>query len=394
MLTTPPGPCPGWGRSEYRRAASEMPERVSDMAEREIGVGIIGLGFMGRTHLRAYRDAARNGQPCRVVATSATRAEDWESLLSGQGDAKAGNIAQAGASEAIVDPSEVRFSADWRALAVDPGVDLVSVCTPTDTHAEIAIELLRAGKHVLVEKPVALSSARAREVAQAAADARKRGVLCMPAHCMRFWNGWDWLKARVDEGAAGGGLGLGRLRGLTLQRMGSRPGWSPAYYNDPARCGGALFDLHIHDSDVVLWLFGAPDEVSSVGHVDHIVTQYRYARGPALVVAEGGWVADGFPFRMRYTAEFEGGVADWDLARPEPLQVSMEGTTKTVAPEPIAGYDGEIRHFVRAIAALRRGEPITLGVTPEDAARVCRLLELELESAARGTPVAVGDALA
>lgn len=384
---------------EHRRAPSEMPERVSDMAEREIGVGIIGLGFMGRTHLRAYRDAARQGDPCRVVATSATRRADWDELISGDGAAKAGNIAQAGASEAIVDPSEVRFYEDWRELAADPGVDLVSVCTPTDTHAAIAIELLRAGKHVLVEKPVALSSARAREVAQAAADARTRGVLCMPAHCMRFWNGWDWLKARVQEAQDGsrgpnGEWGLGKLRALTLQRMGSRPGWSPAYYNDPARCGGALFDLHIHDADVVLWLLGAPDEVSSVGHVDHIVTQYRFARGPALVVAEGGWVADGFPFRMRYTAEFEGGVADWDLARPEPLQVSKDGKSEAVALPPLAGYDGEIRHFVRAIAALRRGERVTLDVTPEDAARVCRLLELEHESATRGTPVAVGDAIA
>src|SRR5690606_30246548 len=119
-------------------------------------------------------------------------------------------------------------------------------------------------------KPVALNSADARLVAAAAQEAARRHVLCMPAHCMRFWTGWDWLKDRVADHS------LGRLRALTLQRMGSRPDWSRDYYNDPTRCGGALFDLHVHDADIVLWLFGAPSAVSSAGHVDHIVTRYIY----------------------------------------------------------------------------------------------------------------------
>ncbi|MCW5769944.1 MAG: Gfo/Idh/MocA family oxidoreductase [Phycisphaeraceae bacterium] len=354
------------------------------MPERAVRVGIIGLGFMGRTHLRAYNAAAADGLPCEVVACCATRPEDWNELISGASSI-AGNIEQAGSTRASIDPTRVRFMTDWRAMAADPGIDLVSICTPTDTHAEIAIQMLRSGKHTLIEKPVALSSAKAREVAAAAEEAERQHVLCMPAHCMRFWSGWDWLKARVNDWS------LGPLRALTLQRMGSRPGWSRDYYNDPARCGGALFDLHIHDADIVLWLFGPPASVSSAGHVDHIVTRYHYTHrdAPDIVIAEGAWVADGFPFRMRYTAEFERGVVDWDLARPEPLQLSVGGECRAVVMPPVSGYDGEVRHFVEYVARRysTRNPTRNLRVTADDAVRVCRLLELELESARSGRPM-------
>ena len=352
------------------------------MRQEPVRVGIVGLGFMGRTHLRAYMAAARDGLHCEVVACCASRDGDWNDIITGSRSV-AGNIEQAGSAEARLDPSRVRFTTDWRTIAEDASIDLVSVCTPTHTHAEIAIAMLRAGRHTLIEKPMALSSVEARHVFEAAREAGERGVLAMPAHCMRFWSGWDWLKDRVTDRS------LGSLRSLTLQRMGSRPNWSKEYYADPAQCGGALFDLHVHDADIVLWLLGAPARVASAGHVDHIVTRYHYddPNAPAIVVAEGAWLADGFPFRMRYAAEFDEAVADWDLARPEPLLLCRDGKAEPVPLPPVSGYDGEIRHFVRAVADVGIGVPPRLRVTCEDAVRVCRLLELERESA--GTDRAV-----
>src|SRR4029453_5583634 len=95
------------------------------------------------------------------------------------------------------------------------------------------------------------------------------------------------------------------------------PAWSPAFYGDPARSGGALFDLHVHDADLVRWLFGAPGAVTSTGTLDHVTTLYRYADGPAHVVAEGGWDhAGGFPFSMGYTVVFERATAGLGPARP------------------------------------------------------------------------------
>jgi predicted dehydrogenase len=117
----------------------------------------------------------------------------------------------------------------------------VSICTPTDSHIELAMTALAAGRHVLVEKPVALRSAEVARLAQAAAPA---GRVCMPAMCMRFWPGWEWLKERIEAGE------FGRVRSATFQRVGAPPDWS-AFYGDYARSGGPLHDLHIHDADFI-----------------------------------------------------------------------------------------------------------------------------------------------
>src|SRR5262249_51875027 len=156
--------------------------------------------------------------------------------------------------------------------------------------------------------PVAITGEQVERVASAAA---KAGKICMPGMCMRFWPGWDWLKERVAEGT------LGKVLSAVFTRVGSRPEWSREFYHDPERTGGAMFDLHGHDADVVLWLFGSPRSVRSVGSIDHITTLYEFGpSGPRHVAAEGAWVTSrGFPFRMRYTVEFEGAVADWDLSR-------------------------------------------------------------------------------
>lgn len=331
--------------------------------ERTLGVAVIGLGVMGRTHIRAYQAAAARGAPCALVAVCS----DDASLLSGTG-AASGNLADLSAGEKIFDPSAVATTTDPVAIAGNAEVDLVSICTPTDSHAGLAIQMLRAGKHVLVEKPVAVTTADVGRVIEAAGES---GRTCMPAMCMRFWPGWDWLKARIAERA------FGRALSATFTRVGSRPDWSRGFYHNPARTGGAMFDLHVHDADVILHLFGPPRAVRSMGSIDHITTLYEYsAPGPMHVVAEGAWLtAKGFPFRMRYTVEFEHAVADWDLSRPQPLLLVRDGKAEPVALPGESAYDREVAHFVRSIADGRSPD-----VTLADALLVARLLEAEKRS--------------
>ncbi|MBY0308938.1 MAG: Gfo/Idh/MocA family oxidoreductase, partial [Phycisphaerales bacterium] len=174
----------------------------------EIGVGVIGMGFMGANHARAYVAAARDGTACRLVAVSDPSPE----RLSG-GTPAGGNI-KAGADLPLFDPAEVTGYTRAEDLLRDGRVNLVSVCTPTDTHVELALAALQAGKHVLLEKPVALASA---EVARLAEAARGAGTLCMPAMCMRFWPGWTFLRDAVRDGR------FGALRALSLHRLGSGP---------------------------------------------------------------------------------------------------------------------------------------------------------------------------
>lgn len=347
-----------------------------------IGVGVIGLGFMGRTHVAAYQAAARDGFPCRVVAVC----DPDPARRAGLAPAEAGNISTGAAGERLFDPAQVRGHETAQGLLADPAVHLVSVCTYTDSHVDLALAALAAGKHVLVEKPVALRSAEVQSLALAARSAAaERGLCCMPAMCMRFWPGWSWLRERVRDGS------LGAVRSATFQRLGSGPAWSAAFYRDPARSGGALFDLHVHDADFVHWCFGPPREVFAVGDAQHVTASYVYgAGGPRHVTAEGAWdLAPGAGFRMRFVVNFERGTAEFDLSRTPALVLHTDaGTSAVEAGEPgvRTGYDGQVRRLVETIAAGRTDTPATI----DQAVAVTRLLEAERESQASRLPVSVG----
>lgn len=334
-----------------------------------IGVGVVGLGFMGRTHLKAYNSAADAGLPCRVVAVCSSDPAQLDPAGS-----VGGNI-DSGAEGPLFDSDEVGCYTDFDELLADERVGLVSVCTPTPTHVDLAIRALEAGKHVLVEKPVAVSLAEVERL-EVAAEASPK--LCVPAMCVRAWPAWAWLKDRVEDGS------LGELRSLSIRRLGSRPAWS-SFYADPSLSGGALGDLHIHDTDFVCWLLGIPSSVSSSGTIDHVTTQYRYEGGPAHVVAEGAWDHhEGFPFVMRYTAVFEHATADCQLGRDPELCLYRKGEAEAVGLEPITGWDGQIRKLVMAIAD--GGAP---PATMREAVGVMRVIEAEKQSLAESGAVRV-----
>ena len=301
-----------------------------------VRVGVIGLGFMGATHLRAYARAASDGVDCAVVAVSDRDADRLSGTV-----VSAGNIGDE-ATEQLFDPSVVRTYSSIDALLGDPDVDAVSVCTYTDTHVDVAIRALDAGKHVLVEKPVSTSVAEVQRLADAASSS---ALICMPAMCMRFWPAWAWLQAAIADGR------FGAVRSAVFQRLASPPAWAD-FYADDALTGGALFDLHIHDADFVRWCFGAPTEVVATGTVHHVTAMYRYANGPKHVVAEGGWDhTPGFDFRMRFVVVFESATVDFDLSRDTPLKVFEDGEGRGIDVSDLTGWEAEVQAFVRAVAA-------------------------------------------
>ena len=142
----------------------------------ETRVGVVGLGFMGRTHVAAYRAAAAAGHPNRLVAVCDREA----ARLAGESGAR-GNLEGERPGEPVFDPAGVETYEDPARLLADDAVELVSICTPTDSHVELAVAALEAKKHVLLEKPVALSSLEAERLAVVA---RRSDRLCMPAMCM------------------------------------------------------------------------------------------------------------------------------------------------------------------------------------------------------------------
>lgn len=306
-------------------------------ARGEIRVGVIGLGLMGRTHVEAYRAASRSGRACRLVAVADPNAD----RLTGRIDV-AGNLQSAAGDEPLFDPRVVRASTDAQRVLDDPEVELVSICTPTDTHVDLARRAVRAGKHVLVEKPVALDP---RSIDALADEVERAATICAPAMCMRFWPGWSWLRDAVRDER------YGAVHSAVFQRCAGRPAWNAAFYGDRARSGGALHDLHVHDADLAHWLFGAPDEIVATGSHDHVTALYRYVRGPRHVALEGGWDhADGFPFRMRFVVAFERATAEFDLRREPKLEIARDGRVETPELESFTGYDGEVRAVLAAIA--------------------------------------------
>ncbi|MBL8859205.1 MAG: Gfo/Idh/MocA family oxidoreductase [Planctomycetes bacterium] len=330
---------------------------------RTIGVGVVGLGLMGRVHIEAYAAAAREGLPCRLVAVSDRRHE----RLTGRA-APGGNVQADAAGKVLFDPARVAVTADPREVFANDEVELVSICTPTDSHVELAIAALRSGKHVLVEKPVSLDPDEIDRLAAVAIETRR---MCMPAMCMRFWPGWSWLADAVRDAR------YGRVTSAAFQRLGSRPTWGEGFYSDSSRSGGALFDLHVHDVDIVRSLFGDPDAVHSSGTRDHLTTLFRYSHGPAHVTAEGGWDhAPGFAFRMRYVVNFERATAEFDSRRDSPLEITVGGAVEAVDTGAGTGYDGEIRHALKCVAEGRTRAAVDL----TDSAGVTRILLAELAS--------------
>jgi predicted dehydrogenase len=228
---------------------------------------------------------------------------------------------------------------------------------------------------------MARTSADARRIADAAAAAR--GVV-MPAMCMRFWPEWAWLKEAAADGR------YGRIRAASFRRVGSLPaGW----FRNGKLSGGALLDLHIHDTDFVYHLFGRPRSVYSQGFVggsgeiDHVVTQYRFASpdAPAAVSAEGSWAAaEGFGFRMQYTVQFERATADYDVARKDAaLTLYADGKATPVETPREDGYTGELRYFTECARANRRPER----VTADDAVTSIEIAEAEGRSIETGEAV-------
>ena len=348
-----------------------MTNRASRKSNRKVNVAVVGLGFMGVTHLKAYQQL----KAAKLVAVC-----DWVRLpVNGVLAGVAGNISGSGDLDLGRQLKVYRALDD---LLADSEVELVDLCVPTPLHPAQSIAALKAGKHVLCEKPLALTSAQARKIVAAA---RSASGFFMPAMCMRFWPGWSWLKQVLEEEP------FGKVQAARFRRMSPTPGWSKATYGSGNQTGGALFDLHIHDTDFVQFLFGRPKSVFSTGvsragdSVDHVVTQYHYPGGPA-VYAEGSWLLTG-NFSMAYTMLCERATLDYDMTRgAEALVVTEAGKKpRVVKPGGPDGYSGEICHLLEAI--LSGKAPCV--VAAQDGLSAVEICEAEAKSVRSGQVVAL-----
>jgi predicted dehydrogenase len=330
-----------------------------------IEVGIVGLGFMAATHIKAYRQL----EGIRIAALCNPSGRhldgDFSKVTGNVGDNK----------PLVLEMSGVKTTRNFEDLLKDPAIHLIDICAPTAAHRELAMAALKAGKHVLCEKPLARSSTAAREIVSAA---EKSAGFFMPAMCMRFWPGWSWLKEAINDRR------YGRVLGARFRRVAEPPGWGQKNFFNGAESGGGLFDLHIHDADFVQFCFGRPRSVFATGYskfsgaIDHVVTQYEVTSGSS-VHAEGSWaMVPGFGFSMSYTVNFEKATADYDLARgADALKLFEEGGPAQTVTFP--GPDGYVLELAHIAEAIRSGKPPTI-VTPRDGLSAVEICEAEEKS--------------
>jgi predicted dehydrogenase len=246
-----------------------------------IRIGIAGIGFMGRIHFLGAQKLHRAGVTAVCSRDAAKLAGDWTNTR--------GNF---GPPPGCVDLSKCKRYEHFERMIADPDIDLIDICTPTHLHPDMAVAALRAGKHVLVEKAIALTTADA----DAMVDAAKRaGRLLMVAHVLPFFPEFRFL----DEAIRGGTYG--KLLGGHFTRVISRPDWS-ADIGDASKTGGPAVDLHIHDTHFIGLIAGVPKRVFSSGlvaadgSVEYLTTQYLYDGGPALSASSGAVAAAGRAF--------------------------------------------------------------------------------------------------
>lgn len=332
-----------------------------------VRVAVVGLGFMGKTHIGIYMGLA--GAEVTALCDKGADRLELTSLDAG------GNIES---SSGAVDFSGVATYTDYDAMLAAGGFDAVDICLPTDLHVAFAVKALAAGYHVFVEKPLALDYESALEVAEAA---EKSGRVCAVGQCLRFWPAYTEVKALIESGS------LGRVRHAEFARYSPPAGWAAeGWLGDPARSGDASLDLHVHDVDMILWLFGAPSAVRSVGIPDgkgffsHISSVYQY---PNLsVLSSGGWaMSSSTPFNMRALYVLEKGVIDMDFSREQTVMVYPDGDDAYALE--LAGGDGYLHELTDFVARCETGTPSAV-VSPRIAAESVRLARLEIESAREG----------
>jgi predicted dehydrogenase len=327
---------------------------------------------MGGTHIKAYLKipGARIGAVCDTARLPVKG--DLLGVAGNIGDGKPPHL----------DMTRVKAYSKFDDLLADPAIDLVDICVPTPWHHPLCLAALQAGKHVVCEKPMARTSAQCRDIVAAAGEARG---FFMPAMVMRFWPEWRWLKDVIDKKI------YGRALAARFRRVCPPPDWSGAGYLNGEESGGALLDLHIHDTDFVQFCFGRPRGVQSVGTTrfsgatDHVVTSYQVAGG-IPITAEGSWLmTEGFGFKMEYTVNFERATADYDNGRgADALKLYEDGQKARVIPR--AGGDGYEAELSYIIQCIQQDTPPSV-VTSADGLSAVEICEAEEKSIKTGEVV-------
>ena len=345
-----------------------------------IHIGIVGIGFMGMIHYLAATKLG-GGRVAAVCSRDPKKlAGDWTGIQ--------GNFGPKGTQ---VDLSGLAKYADYEDLLADPEIDLVDLCVPNDEHARLTIRALEAGKHVLVEKPIALTTSDADAMVAAS---QASGKLLMVGHVLPFFPEFAYARQAIESGR------FGKLRAAHLTRVIARPDWSSGIA-DSDRSGGPAIDLHIHDTHFVGLVCGVPKAVHSRGVVEHgavvhLSTQYLYDDPNLTISAVSGALSQsGRPFAHGFEFYLEGATISFEFANlagqghlATPLSVILpDGSVNRPdlpgSGDPVDAFTAELAAAVEAVVS---GTPSPM-LSGELARQALKLCHAEIQSARSGRVV-------
>jgi predicted dehydrogenase len=265
-----------------------------------------------------------------------------------------------------------RITTDWEALAGDPEVDAAVVATPNALHAPQVVELLRAGKHVLVEKPMSTTVAEADAMIVAS---ERSGASLMVAHCWRFRDEVAGMRERIAAGVFGEVV---KTRGYGMHAAWGPSGW---FTDRHLAGGGALVDMGVHAIDTARFLLGdpTPERVCAVVGTRYAAGRYdvdddailliTWSNGTNSIVESGWWQ----PHLEGLEADTEVfGTGGYDrIWSPEVPSKGYEHCTQPM-------YTNQMREFLDAIEEGRPPRPSGL-----DGRVVMQVVESAYRSGAR-----------
>ncbi|MDX2004444.1 MAG: Gfo/Idh/MocA family oxidoreductase [Meiothermus sp.] len=325
-------------------------------------VGLVGSGVMGEVHAAGWRTTA-----AELVGVYSQNAAQAERLAEEQGVKRFDGL------EALL-----------------KAVDIVDICVPTYAHKAAVLAAARAGKHILCEKPIALSVKDGEEMIAACNAA---GVRLFIAMVLRFFPQYRLSRQLIEKGQ------IGSLGVMRLKRVSAPPNWAEGgdnWYTDEARSGGMVVDLMIHDFDYARWLAGGVERVfarlnrAEEGHGQYAQVILRHKSGPMALI-EGGWAYPKGMFRTSLDISGTDGLIEWSSDSAGPLQtftLSRDGNGAGVN-IPVAGlsedpYALEIQHAYGAIVGNQPFE-----VTAEDGLEALRIALAAKQSIATGKAVSL-----
>jgi len=332
-----------------------------DSTSGRLKVGIIGAGSMGSVHATGWQQTGAD-----IVGIHAP------------GSRRAAGLADSVGAAVFEELDDLLTE-----------VDVLDICAPTHRHFDQISAAAAAGRHVICEKPLALSTAEATEAQRVCQAA---GVRLLVAHVVRFFPEYVTARQRARAGD------IGEVAVIRLNRLGYQPGGDQDWFRDVKKSGGVVFDLMIHDFDFARWLSGDITTVYAksvrTGHpdmADHVLAILEHESG-ALTHVQGSWALPPPTFRTAFEIAGSGGLITFDSEQQAPLRYSRSVTEVADVPAPgsplaESPWTTELRHFADVLSG--RAEAL---VTAEDAVAAVRIAEAAAESITSGEPVVLSGA--